>query len=158
MTLRLAEAADAPALVRVINAAFGPAEAFFIDGDRIAVEEVRAKLIAGVFLVEEFLGGCVYVELRGERAYFGLLSVDPARQGSGLGKQLISAAEQYAADRECHTMEIHVVNLREELPGYYSGLGYTVTGEESFPAHVTTKVPCYFIVMEKQLLAGRQGA
>ena len=26
------------------------------------------------------LAGCVYLELRGERAYLGLLSVDPARQ------------------------------------------------------------------------------
>jgi GNAT superfamily N-acetyltransferase len=147
----MAGTADAPELVRVINAAFGPAEAFFIDGDRIGLEEVRAKLETGVFLLEERLGGCVYVELRGELAYFGLLSVDPARQGSGLGKLLIAAAEQHAAGHGCRIMEIHVVNLREELPGYYGRLGYAETGEEPFPADVTTKLACHFIVMEKQL-------
>ena len=42
----------------------------------------------GQFLLagdNEKLTGCVYLERRGERAYLGLLAVDPERQGSGIG-------------------------------------------------------------------------
>ena len=40
-----------------------------------------ALLSKGVFLVTDDMAGCVYVELRGERAYFGPLSVDPDAPG-----------------------------------------------------------------------------
>src|SRR5215831_19478731 len=92
MKVRRAEVGEAPDVMRVINDAFRPAESFFVEGDRIGLEQVREHFGKGVFLVTEDLGGVVYVELRGERAYFGLLSVDPAKQGSGMGKKLIAAA------------------------------------------------------------------
>jgi GNAT superfamily N-acetyltransferase len=153
MTIRRAGGEDAAELVRVINAAFGPAEDFFVEGDRIDLAGVRAYLEKGVFLVEAGMGGCVYVELRGERAYFGLLSVDPARQGSGIGKLLIAAAESYAREHGCHFMDIRIVNLREELPAFYGRLGYVAAGEEAFTEAAATKLPCHFIVMEKRLNA-----
>ena len=78
MTVREAGRHEAAEIVRVINAAFNPAESFFVDGDRIDLEQVLHYFDKGVFLAAEEMAGCVYVELRGERAYFGLLSVDPA--------------------------------------------------------------------------------
>ena len=151
MSIRSALPAEAEAIVRVINAAFYPAESFFVDGDRIGIDEVRHKLHKGAFLVTDDLGGCVYVELRGERAYFGLLSVDPARQKSGIGKRLVAAAEDYARERGCRFMDINVVNLRVELPAFYRGLGYEETGTEPFPADSPTKLPCHFVCMAKPL-------
>ena len=151
MTVRRAEVSEAAAVQRVINAAFNPAEAFFIDGDRIQLDEVRDHFEKGTFLVTEDVSGCVYVELRGQRAYFGLLSVDPARQGGGVGRRLISAAESYAREHGCGHMDIRVVNLREELPPFYRGLGYAVTGTEPFPAESPTKLQCHFVCMSKGL-------
>lgn len=81
--LRIAESADAEALSRLINAAF-VVEQPFIEGERTDPDGVRAYMAKGKFLLAEDsvgLVGCVYVELRGERGYLGLLGVDPARQG-----------------------------------------------------------------------------
>jgi GNAT superfamily N-acetyltransferase len=150
MTIRKAEIAEAAEVMRVINAAFKPAESFFVDGDRIDLQNVRDHFETGVFLVTEDLGGVVYVEKRGERAYFGLLSVDPARQRGGVGKKLIAAAEEYAREIGCGAMDIHVVNLRTELPPFYRSLGYEETGTEEFHGE-PVKMPCHFVVMAKKL-------
>ena len=96
------------------------------------------------------VSGCVYVELRGPRAYLGLLSVDPVRQGGGVGKKLIAAAEKYARGHGCGHMDIRVVNLRAELPPYYRALGYEETGTEEFHGE-PVKLPCHFVVMSKAL-------
>jgi GNAT superfamily N-acetyltransferase len=150
--VRRAQESEAEAIVRVINAAFKPAESFFVDGDRTDLAHVRAYFAKGVFLVTDDLGGCVYVEPRGERAYFGLLSVDPARQGGGIGKRLIEAAEEFAQGQGCQVMDIHVVNLREELPPFYRGLGYVETGTEEFTGEDSpTRIPCHFVCMSKAL-------
>jgi len=156
MSVRRAEPDEAGALTRLINSAFGPAEDFFVHGDRISVDGVRERVDTGMFLATEDYGGCVYVELRGDRAYFGLLSVDPVRQGQGLAKRLIAAAEEHAFSHGCEFMDISVVNLRTELPPLYRKLGYVETGIEPWPEGVPTKLPCHFICMAKDLSKGGQ--
>lgn len=155
MLLRSAELSDAQAIARLINTAF-QVERFFIDSDRIAEDEVRDRLCAGKFILaedESALAGCVYVELRGERAYVGLLSVDPARQRSGLGAQLMHAAENHCRKKGCGFVDLLIVNLREELPRFYRKLGYVENGTEPFPADQLTKLPCHFVRMTKPLTA-----
>lgn len=152
--VRIAEAADAEAITSVINAAFHRVESFFIDGDRIDLENVRAFLLTGKFLLAESDGiaaGCVYVEKRGERAYLGLLAVDPTLQRSGLGSVLMNEAEDYCRRLDCRYIDIRIVHLRSELPGFYTRRGYVETGTSPFPADIETKVPCYFIEMSKPL-------
>ncbi len=97
------------------------------------------------------MAGCVYLRIRGERAYFGMLSIDPARQGRGLGRTLVESAEARARDRGCRFMDIHIVNLREELPPYYRRLGYAERGTLPFSAPERASRPCHFIVMTKPL-------
>jgi predicted N-acetyltransferase YhbS len=152
--IRVAVSSDAAQITAVINAAFRIAEEFFVDGNRIAIEEVRQLFRKGVFLVaggEGRLGGCVYVEPRGERAYLGLLSVDPAQQQSGLGSRLMTAGEQFCRERGARFMDIYIVNLRTELPAFYQRRGYFENGTTPFPADVPTKQPCHFINMSKPL-------
>jgi predicted N-acetyltransferase YhbS len=153
-SIRLATAADVPQITAVINAAFRIAEGFFIDGNRITQAEVEESLNKGAFLVAEDggnLNGCVYVELRGERSYFGLLSVDPTSQQSGLGSQLMSEAERYCRERGSQSMDILIVSLREDLPAFYQKRGYVESGTTPFPADIPTKIPCHFINMSKPL-------
>jgi GNAT superfamily N-acetyltransferase len=95
--------------------------------------------------------GCVYLECRGDRAYFGMLSIDPAWQGRGFGRQLIDAVEARARDHGCHVMDIHIVNLREELPAYYRRFGYVEQGTLPFSDPDRASRPCHFIVMSKPL-------
>jgi GNAT superfamily N-acetyltransferase len=153
MTVREAGRHEAEEIVRVINAAFNPAESFFVDGDRIDLDQVLHYFEKGVFLVAGEMAGCVYVELRGERAYFGLLSVDPAHQRGGIGGALIRAAEDYARAHGCAFMDLRIVNLRAELPAFYGKLGYTVAGTEEFTPGSPIKLPCHFVKMQKPLAA-----
>ena len=153
-TIRVATPADAAKITSVINAAFCIAEGFFMDGNRITQAEVEDSLAKGAFLLAETddqLDGCVYVELRGERSYLGLLSVDPDRQQGGLGSLLMNEAESYCRDRGSSFMDILIVSLREDLPSFYRKRGYVENGTTPFPADVETKIPCHFINMAKSL-------
>ena len=167
--VRLAQREDAEKITTVINSAFRGAEQFFVEGDRVDVGEVRPFLNSGKFLLaesEHTLLGCVYVELRpldsnrssaesGGRAYLGLLAVGPAHQQSGLGSMLMDAGEDYCRALGLRFMDIKVVNLREELAGFYRKRGYVETGTSAFPAEVLTKVRCHFIDMSKPLDAAK---
>jgi len=154
LQIRWAVACDVADIVRVINVAFRAAESFFIERDRISAESLRTMLEKGNFLLAEDAGGlagCVLVELRGERAYFGLLAVDPARQHRGLGRRLIDEAENHARAAGCRVMDLRIVNLRAELPPFYRRLGYSEAGTEPFPAEIQSKLACHFVVMSKPL-------
>jgi len=152
--IRLAAVADAEKITNIINAAFHIVEGFFIDGPRIDQTEVEQLLDKGAFLLAEAgdkLNGCVYVELRGERSYLGLLSVDPTCQRGGLGSLLMSEAEKYCRERGSQFMDILIVNLRTDLPAFYQRRGYFENGTAPFPTDVVTKIPCHFINMSKAL-------
>jgi GNAT superfamily N-acetyltransferase len=153
--IRRANLSDVDAIVKLVNAAFR-VERFFIDGDRTDAAHIAHRFQTGRFLVAEDesgqLAASVYIEIRGERGYFGLLAVDPARQRSGLGRLLVEAAEQECRDAGCHIMDLQIVNLRTELPPYYRRLGYAESGEMPFAAEATPKLPCHFVRMSKELL------
>ena len=152
--IRWAVAGDVEAIVGVVNRAFRRAESFFVERERIDVESLRRMMEKGGFLLAEDgggLAGCVYLELRGERAYFGLLAVEPSRQRQGVGGRLIREVEEAALGAGCRFMDIQIVNLRAELPPFYRALGYVETGTAPFPAEVATKEACHFILMSKRL-------
>lgn len=152
--IRIADPADAGQVMAVINSAFRIAEDFFCGADRITPEEVERLFTTGTILVAEtdrVLAGCVYVELRGERSYLGLLSVDPSQQQSGLGSLLMTAGEKHCRERGSQFMDIYIVNLRVELIPFYQRRGYSETGTLPFPPEVETKLPCHFITMAKTL-------
>jgi GNAT superfamily N-acetyltransferase len=153
VSIRLVLANDVPELARLINAAF-VVEQPFIEGKRIDPEGVRAYMEKGKFLVAEDsagLAGCVYVELRGERGYLGLLGVDPARQGRGLGRKLMDAAENYFRAAGCRVVDLRTISPRTPLPAFYGHLGYAQTGTAPFAPDVPVKVPCHYILMSKSL-------
>lgn len=152
-SIRLALLEDVPELVRLINAAF-VVEQPFIEGERIDPAGVREFMEKGKFLLAEDgsgLAGCVYVELRGERGYLGLLGVDPPRQGTGLGRKLMEAAENYFRDAGCSGIDLRIINPRTPLSAFYRHLGYVETGTAPFVPNVPLKVPCHYILMSKSL-------
>lgn len=89
--------------------------------------------------------------MRGDRSYLGLLSVEPSRQKTGVGSKLMGAAEEYCAGVGSHYMDLRIVNVRTELPGFYRRLGYVETGTEPSTAGIEHKVPCHFVNMSKGL-------
>jgi predicted N-acetyltransferase YhbS len=152
--MRAARSSDADAITQLINAAF-VVERIAFEGDRIDIEGVNELLKKGTFLLAEDahgLFGSVYVEIRARRSYLGLLSVIPARQGSGLGRQLVRAAEEYSHKAGCHAIELRIISPRaESLLPFYQHLGYVQTGTEPLVSDVTPKVPCHYITMTKRL-------
>ena len=153
ISLRFAQSVDVEPLARLINAAF-IVEQPFIEGDRIDPRGVRAYLEKGKFLVAEDshgLAGCVYLELRGERGYLGLLGVEPRRQSTGLGRKLMEAGENYFRAANCRAIDLRIISPRRPLPGFYAHMGYLGTGTAPFAPDVPVKVPCHYILMSKPL-------
>lgn len=105
------------------------------------------------------IAGCVCIASKGAGlAYLGMLTVDPARQSGGLGRQLIAAAEQAAVrDFKADRMEMTVIAQRPELIAYYERRGYGLTGQSRpFPMDdprfgVPLRDDLRFVVMEKAL-------
>jgi GNAT superfamily N-acetyltransferase len=154
--LRPAHAGDIAALRELIDLAYR-VEDFFIDGNRTDGEDMDADLREGTFLLAETatreLEGSVFVRVAPPRGYFGMLSVHPAAQGSGLGRFLVRAAERHCRDRGCTEMDLSVVNLRTELIPWYARLGYAESGTEPFPAPEKLKQPAHFVLMTRHLEA-----
>jgi GNAT superfamily N-acetyltransferase len=153
VAIRAAADSDIPALVRLINAAF-IVEQFVFDGDRINIEETHAFMESGRFLLAEDsagLAGCVYLEMRKDRGYLGLLAVDPTRQGTGLGRKLVAAAEDYFHAKGCWAVDLRVISQRTPLPPFYRHLGYIEVGTAPFSPSLNAKVPGHYIVMSKSL-------
>jgi ribosomal protein S18 acetylase RimI-like enzyme len=155
----IADPAEAARLASLINEAF-VVEAFFKVGDRTSAAEITELMNGGgEFLVLRgadgtAMAGCLYLKCAGDRAYFGMLSIDPHHQRKGLGTTLVEAAETRARERGCRFMDIHIVNLREELPGYYRRLGYVEQGTLPFSDPDRASRPCHFLVMTKPLSQG----
>jgi ribosomal protein S18 acetylase RimI-like enzyme len=140
-----------------VNAAYR-VEDFFKTGDRTNVREIADFLLAETFLLawdeDDEIAGCVRVSIHGDRGHFGMLSVLPTAQGRGLGRALIEAAEEFARQRGCTTMDLEVASPRTELPPLYRKFGYEVTGQVEWPAHALAELtaPAHFIVMSRSLL------
>jgi GNAT superfamily N-acetyltransferase len=153
VSIRTANTDDIPALVRLINTAF-VVERFVFDGDRIDAKETLAFMSAGRFLIAEDasgFGGCVYLEIRKDRGYLGLLAVDPSRQGTGLGRKLVIAAEDYFLAAGCCAIDLRVISQRTPLPPFYRRLGYAETGTAPFAPSLQPKVSGHYILMSKSL-------
>lgn len=146
---------DAAAVEALVNAAFSVEKGRFKEIERLNREETLEHFASGRFLLAEDAAGslvaCVYVSRKGEVGYFGMLSVDPARQRSGLGRRMAAEAEQWCRARGCSVMELVVVDLRTELPPIYERLGYRAAGLEEAPHAERFTKPVKFLRMRKDL-------
>jgi GNAT superfamily N-acetyltransferase len=145
---RIAVAADAPAIAALVNSAFRgdsskagwTTEADLLGGQRVDIERV-AEIIAepaSIILLHEHaqeLDGCVHLERTGEDCYLGMMTVSPTRQGAGLGRQLLEAAEHWAIEHwHSRSMHMTVIVQRAELIAWYERRGYERIGKRKpFP-------------------------
>jgi|SRR5579863_1316617 len=153
ISTRTATKTDADAIARLVNTAF-LVEQFFIERDRTNPAAVLGLMEKGKFLLAEDgpnLLGCVYFEFRGERGYFGMLSIDPSRQGMGVGRRLVNAVEKYFRDAGCKFCDLKIVDVRSELHDLYHRWGYIDSGTSAYDDPTPTKIPVHFIHMAKPL-------
>lgn len=145
---RSADLTDIDAVVALVESAYRgesglrgwTTESHLLDGrrtDAADVGELIARAGSRILLAERdgrLLASC-HLERQGDTGYFGMFAVDPAAQGSGLGKQVLAEAERIARDEwGCHSMHMTVIVQRDELIGWYQRRGYRRTGEfKPFP-------------------------
>ena len=176
MIIDPATAADLPALHALVESAYrGDSarggwthEADLLGGQRTDLAALSHQIedpAQAIHVARDGAGlaGCVAIADRGGgTAYIGLVTVDPERQASGLGRQLLIAAEEhatqsFAADRA----EMTVISLRTELIAWYQRRGYALTGEtRPFPAAdprvgLPQRGDLGFVVMAKPLAPQR---
>ncbi|WP_133365091.1 GNAT family N-acetyltransferase [Qipengyuania sediminis] len=163
--IRPAVAADLPAIADVVERAYRgdtarlgwTHEADLLSDTRLDAGELEGIVAdPGQALLTLFEGatplGCVNVADRGDGlAYLGLLCIEPTRQGLGLGKRLIAAAEGHARDKfGCRAIEMTVIEQRSELIAYYERRGWCRTGAlRPFP--VPLDPPYWMEVLAKRL-------
>jgi GNAT superfamily N-acetyltransferase len=137
MIARDAVDTDIPEIVRVTNLAYR-VEDFFKVGDRTDAADIRRRMqdpnarFVVVDAGDGTLAGSVWMEINDDRGHFGLLSVDPAHQGKGIARALIDGVEERCRSAGCHHVDIEVVNLREDLPPFYTKLGFVQQGTKPF--------------------------
>lgn len=154
LRIRVATMADRTAMMPAINQAF--AIETFLEGTRTDEVRLAEMMQTGEFLIAQNgsskIVASVYVEIKGKRGYLGMLAVDPAEQGTGLGRVMVDAVEDYCRNNGCSGVDLVVISLRTDLPPFYRKLGYAETGTEEF--HPSRKlragVECHCIVMSKE--------
>jgi GNAT superfamily N-acetyltransferase len=152
--IRIATEADSEAIAGLVNTAF-LVERFFIERDRTNPETVRGMMTKGKFLLVENghnIIGSIYAELRGERGYFGMLSIDPSHQGHGVGRELVQTVEEDFRTAGCKFCDLKIVNVRTDLHEMYHRWGYVDTGTGVYDDPTPTKIPVHFVNMSKRLL------
>jgi GNAT superfamily N-acetyltransferase len=155
--VRDAKPDDIDEIVRVINLAYR-VEDFFVNGNRTNHEEIGAwmkKPGSAILAVDSpaagALAGCVCVDVHDRAGHFAMLSVDPAHQGKGLGRLLISAVEDHCRRAGCEELQLEVVNLRTELPPFYEAFGFATAGTIPFNKPNSLKREASLVRMRKPL-------
>jgi len=151
ITFRRATSDDVPVVVDLVESAYRgessragwTTEADLLEGQRIdapMLHELLARDDTAVLLAEQdgqVVGCC---ELRrpaepGAAAYLGMFAVRPGRQGGGLGRCVLEEGERVVRDEfGAGSLELTVIEVREELLAWYARRGYRATGRtEPFP-------------------------
>jgi ribosomal protein S18 acetylase RimI-like enzyme len=104
----------------------------------------------------DHLVGCVYLQKQDHKLYLGMLTVSPPHQNNGIGKKLLTTAEEYAINKNCSSIIMTVISIRRELIEWYERHGYERTGETK-PFHYNgarlgiPKMPLEFIFLQKKV-------
>ena len=144
---RKASGLDAGKIAMLVNRAYRPLdsergwthEANLVSGQRTTEEQVlslfHARSTILVFCLDSDIAACVHVKCSDSFAEIGMLATDPDRQMQGLGKQILSCAEQYALEHfGSIAFKMSVLSSRSELIAFYERRGYARTGEiASYP-------------------------
>lgn len=142
VSFRAALPADVDAIVALVESAYrGHAsragwttEADLLDGRRTNAEDVLANIrrpLSQVLLAfrGDQLVACAHVAVEDGAGYFGMFSVAPTLQRSGLGKAMMAEAERIAReDYGMALMRMTVIDVRDELIAWYERRGYRRTG------------------------------
>jgi len=169
ITISRVTSLDVKELVQLVNSAYRgdssrkgwTTEADLLDGIRsdehtllAQINQPSQTMLKAVNTSNEIIG-CVNLQEKKDTIYLGMLTVKPDIQAQGIGKILLTAAEDFALSKGIQTIEMTVISVRSELIAYYQRRGYQQTGEKrdfpSDPKFGIKKQELEFIVLEKKL-------
>jgi ribosomal protein S18 acetylase RimI-like enzyme len=160
---------DAPELDKLVNSAYRgdssrqgwTTEADLLDGTRTDAAAIAENIQAPAttllkYVKENEILGCVELRNHNGKLYLGMLTVSPRLQGTGIGKELLKAAEVEARKQKCSSIYMTVISIRQELIEWYVRHGYQLTGERkpfafNDPRFGQPKIKLEFVVLEKKL-------
>jgi ribosomal protein S18 acetylase RimI-like enzyme len=142
IVFRNATPADADAVIALVESAYRgdtsragwTTEADFLDGRRTGPDDVLAQIErphSRILLAEREgqLLACAHAAVEDGAGYFGMFSVQPGLQNTGIGKAMLAQAERIAReDWQLPTMRMTVIDIRAELIAWYERRGYRRTG------------------------------
>lgn len=106
------------------------------------LEGEKENMLIGAFEEDDLLGCCMLVEENPKAVRLRQMAVLNDLQGKGIGRALMSFAENLARDRGYRTLSMHA---RKHAIGFYEKMGYVAVGDE----FVEVTIPHF--VMEKKL-------
>ena len=169
MIITEASAADIPEICLLVNSAYRgdtsrkgwTTEADLLDGKRIDESILQQYFLNPETTIlkcvdnELQIAGCVYLKKEKKELHLGMLTVSPLQQAKGIGKILLQASEEKARKKDCCSVIMTVISVRQELINWYKKQGYQETGEtHPFPDDERfgkPKFPLQFIVLRKKL-------
>ena len=170
MPIKKATLADADELTKLINSAYRgessqkgwTTEAHLLDGIRIDEPTMAEYLQDADTTILKYTNpdgaiiGSVYLQVRMQKLYLGMLTVSPTLQTNGIGRQLLHEAERIAHQLNCRVIFMTVISsTRHELISWYERRGYQATGKiVPFPEDTKFGVTKSFIelaVFEKEV-------
>jgi ribosomal protein S18 acetylase RimI-like enzyme len=142
MPIKKATLADTTELTKLINSAYRgessqkgwTTEAHLLDGIRIDEPTMAGYLQDADTTMLKYINpdgviiGSVYLQVREQKLYLGMLTVSPTLQTNGIGRQLLHEAERIAHQLNCRIIFMTVISTRHELISWYERRGYHATG------------------------------
>lgn len=106
------------------------------------LEHEKENILIGAFDDDDILGCCMLVEENPDTVRLRQMAVLNDLQGKGIGRALMTFAENIARDRGYKVLSMHA---RKNATGFYEKMGYKVASDEF------TEVTIPHYVMEKEL-------
>ncbi|WP_345955702.1 GNAT family N-acetyltransferase [Mucilaginibacter sp. PAMB04168] len=160
---------DVPEIVALVNSAYRgetstrgwTSESHLLEGIRIDENEMSGyftrseiTLLKCTNEVNEIVGFVYLEQVKNNKLYLGMLTVNPLLQAAGIGRQLLAAADVQARKLGCQAIKISVITSRLELISWYERRGYIATGK-TMPLvthNSVAKVPVELMIMEKLIV------
>lgn len=153
MTIEKITIADIPVLTDLINSAYRggngwTSEGHLLEGSRINEQMLTTYLDDKTVTILKLtdgtnnIVGTVYLEVKENKLYLGMLSVSPDAQNKQIGRILLEEAEHFARQQHCSVITITVISARPELINWYERRGFIKTGyTEAFPEDIYIGIP-----------------